>query len=92
MNSARTLSSDLPSSWSLCRFLFCLHVGKVLQKDASRTFFNEFGLISHQINSFDLPSDCSNLLSLGRVSVTRTGAGRYATTVYRKVRLDKPSF
>jgi len=32
--------------------------GKVLQKDASRTFFNDFGLISHHINSFDLPFDC----------------------------------
>jgi len=30
---------------------------KVLQKDASRTFFNEFGLISYQINSFDLSFD-----------------------------------
>ena len=26
-------------------------------KDASRTFFNEFGLISHQINSIDSPFD-----------------------------------
>ena len=26
-------------------------------KDTSRTFFNEFGLISHQINSFDPPFD-----------------------------------
>ena len=26
-------------------------------KDASRIFFNEFGLTSHQINSFDPPFD-----------------------------------
>ena len=28
-----------------------------MQQDASRIFFNEFGLISHQINSFDLSFD-----------------------------------
>ena len=61
-------------------------------KDASRTFFNEFGLISHQINSFGSPWDYSDPLSLGQVSINRTGEGRHATIIYEKVRLDRPSF
>jgi len=61
-------------------------------KDASRTFLNKVGLISHQINSFDPSSDCSNPLSLGQASIGRTGAGRYTTITYEKVRLYKPSF
>ena len=64
---------------------------KRFRKDASRTFFNEFGLISHQINSFNSPSGCL-CRSLSRASIDQTRAGRYATITDEKVRLHKPSF
>jgi len=35
----------------------CENSGYILQKDASRTFFNEFDLISHRVYSFDLSFD-----------------------------------
>jgi len=59
MNSARSWSEDYRSSWTLCQSLSCFHIGKILQKEVSRTFFNEFGLTSHQLNSFDLSFDRS---------------------------------
>ena len=126
-NSARSWFEDYRSSWTLCQSLSCFYIGKILQKDASWSFFNEFGLINHQINSFDLSFDWSpcfwyergnsrkvlqenvlrtffnefglishqinsfvffirsvtiwsDLLSLGRDSIDRTGAGMYAAT------------
>jgi len=51
-------------------------------KNTSRTFFNEFSLISHQINSFNSPWEL----------IDRTEEGRHATITYGKVRLDKSSF
>ena len=53
MNSAWVLSGD----WPPRGVPFDPYFVEVLVKDASRTFFNEFGLISHQINSFDPPFD-----------------------------------
>jgi len=72
-------------------------------KDASRAFFNEFGLISHQINSFNqfVTIGIQELFdSLGEVVVEpgydpSKGGGenwRHATIKYGKVSLDKPSF
>jgi len=61
-------------------------------KNVSRTFFYEFGLISHQINSFNSPSDYLDVLSLCRASIDRTGEGRHTTIACGKVWLDKPSF
>lgn len=72
-------------------------------KEAARTFFSEFGLISHQINSFNqfVTSGLQELFdSLGEVSVepgydpSKGGGGdwRHASITYGKVRLDKPSF
>jgi len=49
-------------------------------KNASQTFFNDFGLISHQINSFDHPFDCSDLLSS---SFDRSNRSKEACHHYR---------
>jgi len=43
--------------------------------DVSQTFFNEFGWISHQINSFDPSSEYSDALLLGRALINRAGEG-----------------
>ena len=51
------------------------------------TFFDKFSLTSHQMDLFVW----SDLLSLGRALIDRTRAGRYATIIHRKVRLNKPS-
>ena len=53
MNSAVFLSGDQPPRG----VPFDPYFVEVLVKDASQTFFNEFDLISHQINSFDPPFD-----------------------------------
>jgi len=85
------MESSLILVW-LPQFDMNVKIMKIFCKDVSRTFFNEFGLISHQINSFDPPSDCLGPLSLSRASIDRTGARRYATITDGKVRLDKPCF
>jgi len=46
----------MESSLFLIRLLYFIMNAEALErfcKDASQTFFNEFGLISHQINSFN---------------------------------------
>ena len=65
---------------------------------ASRAFFNEFSLISHQINSFNQFVGCRDCLieivmkpsydpSKGKI-----GGWKLATIIYEKVRLEKPFF
>ncbi|XP_072980708.1 DNA-directed RNA polymerases IV and V subunit 2-like [Typha angustifolia] len=72
-------------------------------KDASRAFFNEWGLISHQINSYNefVSHGIQDLFdSLGEVTVepgydpSKKGgtAWRHATITFGKVRLEKPVF
>ncbi|KAH7652619.1 DNA-directed RNA polymerase protein [Dioscorea alata] len=72
-------------------------------KDAARAFFNEQGLISHQINSFNefISEGIQNLFdSLGEVNVepgydpSKKGASdwRHATFSFGKVTLEKPKF
>lgn len=72
-------------------------------KDAARAFFNEQGLISHQINSFNefISDGIQNLFdSLGEVNVepgydpSKKGASdwRHATFSFGKVTLEKPKF
>lgn len=74
-----------------------------LCKDASKAFFDEFGLISHQINSFNqfMSSGIQELFdSLDEVIVepgydpSKGGGGdwRHATIKYGKVKLEKPAF
>lgn len=72
-------------------------------KDASRAFFKDVGLISHQINSFNefITNDLQQVFdSLEDVVVepgydpSKKGGSewRHATISYGKVRLEKPSF
>ncbi|KAK8940519.1 DNA-directed RNA polymerase D subunit 2a [Platanthera zijinensis] len=73
-------------------------------KDASRAFFNEWGLVSHQINSFNdfVNNGLQELFdSLGEVAVEpdynpqdarADGAWKHATISFGKVRLEKPTF
>ncbi|XP_020255591.1 DNA-directed RNA polymerases IV and V subunit 2-like isoform X1 [Asparagus officinalis] len=72
-------------------------------KDAARAFFSEFGLINHQINSFNqfITSGLQEIFdSLGEVVVepgydpSKGGGGdwQHATITYGKVRLGKPTF
>lgn len=72
-------------------------------RDAARSFFDEFGLITHQINSFNqfIASGLQELFdSLGELVVepgydpSKGGGGewRHATITYGKVRLERPSF
>lgn len=72
-------------------------------KDVARVFFNEFGLISHQINSFNqfIATGLQELFdSLGELVVepgydpSKGGGGewRHATIKYGRVKLERPSF
>jgi len=61
-------------------------------KDMSWTFFNEFGLISHQINLFNQLIWLFGCLVVGRASINQIGEGRHAMFTFEKIRLDKPSF
>ncbi|XP_010937061.1 DNA-directed RNA polymerases IV and V subunit 2 [Elaeis guineensis] len=72
-------------------------------KEAARSFFAEWGLISHQINSYNefIEHGIQDLFdSLGEVNVEpgydpskkRGAEWRHATVSFGKVRLEKPSF
>lgn len=72
-------------------------------KEAARSFFAEWGLISHQINSYNefIDHGIQDLFdSLGEVNVEpgydpskkRGAEWRHATVSFGKVRLEKPSF
>jgi len=58
-------------------------------KDASQTFFNEFGLISHQINSFDPPFDQLPPLDMNVKTVERFC--KCITNLLQWILLDKSS-
>ncbi|XP_020593256.1 DNA-directed RNA polymerases IV and V subunit 2-like isoform X1 [Phalaenopsis equestris] len=73
-------------------------------KGASRAFFNEYGLVSHQINSYNefIKNGLQELFdSLGAVAVEpdynpqdakNDGSWKHATVTFGKVRLEKPVF
>uniref|UniRef100_A0A1D1YSW2 DNA-directed RNA polymerase subunit beta n=1 Tax=Anthurium amnicola TaxID=1678845 RepID=A0A1D1YSW2_9ARAE len=72
-------------------------------EEATRAFFNQFGLISHQINSYNdfVENGIQQIFdSLGEVNVqpgydpSKKGAGgwRHAKVTFGKVRLEEPKF
>jgi DNA-directed RNA polymerase beta subunit len=71
-------------------------------KEASRSFFSENGLVSHQINSYNdfVSQGLQELIdSIGEITVepdydpsNRDGARKYATIKFGKVTLEEPVF
>jgi hypothetical protein len=71
-------------------------------KEASRSFFNETGLVSHQINSYNdfISHGLQELIdSLGEISVepdydpsNKAGAWKHATVKFGRVELGMPEF
>ena len=60
-------------------------------KDTSWTFFNEFGLISHQINSFDSPFDRLPPLDMNLEAASRTFFNEFGLISHQINSFDPPS-